>query len=374
MGKKITFKNSQDFEDNYRMQTETGPDGNASSQSEISLLEMTGRLLRYKKIIFAVMLLAIVITTIKVLFTPNTYRSYATLLPTGKVDKFAQLKQLAGWGGTVTGDENSSELFPVILQSQLIRDALLDKTYRFEHHGRQLSTTLSDYFGESNRDNLRLCLKNTTTIDKNRNGVIELSATTIYPGLSQALVSEYVKQLEDYNRYKRRSQATENETYMARQIEITRTELAQSEDALEEFQLANSDWAFTTDPTILKELSRLKREVEAKSRALLYLMQEHEIAKQDINKDTPVVRILDEPTLPVLKTGPHRKIMVSLAAAVAFLGTVFVILLLELLNKRKQGPDRASYEYLRRSFAEAFPRTDQTVNRLAKITREKIGV
>lgn len=368
MKKRITIRNNAYSEDNLpENQSKNVP------HNDINLLEVLGKILKYKKFILALVLVAMAIATIKVLLSPSIYQSRASLLPSGKVDKLTQFKQLAGLGSLAAADDNSSELFPVILRSRAIRTAVIEKKYRFNHDGEEMLMTLAEYLGQTNPDILMSGLENMTSISQNSNGVIEITVSTTYPQLSQQIVQAYIDQLEDYNRYKRQSRARENEHYLAGQIKMTGKELALAEDRLEKFQLTNSDWSFTTDPTTLKELSRMKREVEARSKALLFLMQEHGIAKQEVHKNIPIVRILDEPSLPALKTGPQRKIIVLLSGFVTLLGAILSILIAEAINKKRQGPDRHSYEFLRENFAHAFPRTDRVINRITGYTREKIN-
>lgn len=374
MRKKITIKDgccdAEDENDllNNHAGSETGITG-----SDVNLLEMIGHLFKYKKIIAAAVLLIMLAATVKVLLTPNVYQSRATILPSGQVDKLSQLKRLAGLGGSQAEGENSSELFPVILRSQLIRDAVLSKTYSFTHKDEKVTITLKDHLGLDNPDALRVQLRDMTSITTDNNGIIKLAATTTYPELSQAVVKEYLAQLENYNMHKRRSGAKENAAYLSRQLDNTKKDLALAEDRLEQFQLVNSDWATGADPTIIKELGRLQREVEVKSQTQLFLMQEHEIARLNIQRDIPIVRVLDGPSLPTLKSGPHRKIIVFLSGMIAFLSTAFVILLLEALGKKKRGPDKESYRYLHNSFSQAFPRTDKVINRIGRLAREKVN-
>ena len=58
------------------------------------------------------------LTAIIVLFIPNKYRSDASILPSGNQDSVSALKMLAGFSGSgLDMDENSSALFPQILES-----------------------------------------------------------------------------------------------------------------------------------------------------------------------------------------------------------------------------------------------------------------
>jgi len=208
----------------------------------------------------------------------------------------SQLKTLAGISSSSSSGENSSELFPVILRSQTIRDAILDKEYSFTQDGNMQTMTLSEYFDQDDPDLLRIRLKGITSVSiAKKTGVVSLSVETEHSRLSQLIAKEYINQLEKYNLYHRKSHAGENVAYLSGQIAQTRMELEQAEDSLQAFQDTNSDWAGSTDPETIKMMARLKRDVTVKSQTYLFLMQEHEAAKLDTKKDVPIVRILDNP-------------------------------------------------------------------------------
>ena len=338
-----------------RVSDETGGD------QQVGVADLIGALLKRKKVIAGIVLVAMVITIPAVLLTPNKYCSRASIMPSGAVDRFASLRDLAGIGGAVSNDENSSTLFPVIIRSNMIQDAILNKTYSFMDEGASNELTLQDYFDQDNRDILRRELGAITTVSMDKNtGVISLEVETTLPGLSQTILQQYLCELEDFNLSKRRSRGRENAEYLEKQVTNATAELANAENELRDFQSVNRNWPSSTDPDIIIGMSGLQREVELKSRTYLFLVQEREIAKLDAQKDVPIVRILDSPNLPTLKSSPHRTMIVLLAGAVAFmLAAMFVLASWALKDKRL---NRGSYQVLRRDIAEAFPRSVRVLN------------
>jgi len=142
-----------------------------------------------------------------------------------------------------------------------------------------------------------------TNIDLNKKtGVIKISVKTRYPGLSQALLNNILAELENFNMYKRHSSAKESVRYLERELANMEKELKMAEDSLEAFQMANRNWYNTTNPGLLKILSRLKQDVEVKLKTYIFLRSQYETVRLDVQKDIPVVRILDTPSLPVLKS------------------------------------------------------------------------
>jgi uncharacterized protein involved in exopolysaccharide biosynthesis len=245
----------------------------------------------------------------------------------------ADLKRLAGFGAMSAADENSSELFPEILRSRAIQDDVLDKRYNFTHDAKLYTIKLGDYFDQDNPDKLRAAINDITyiSLDK-KTGVIALAVETEYPELSKAVLESYIAELESFNLHTRRSAARENATYLGRQIEQTRQEMAKAEDELESYQSANRNWLEGSSPDLLKTIVRLQREVEIQNKKYLYLTQEYEIAKLDAQRDVPIVRILDRPSLPVEKTGPKRTLIILAMGLVAFLATCFGVVLIEVMR------------------------------------------
>jgi len=126
------------------------------------------------------------------------------------------------------------------------------------------------------------------------------------------------------------------------------------------------DWAVSSDPAITKMLSRQQRDIEVKSKTYLFLRQEYEIAKLDAQKDVPIVRILDQPSLPTEKSSPHRTLIMAVCGVLSLFATLFFIVVLEALKKRSAGPDRESYQALTKDLQRTFPRVTRLVTRRAR--------
>ena len=362
MKKRITLSNSQDksHPDIEGIKTNHTPGAGLAN-----LFDYISHLIHYRKFIIVCFSLTCSIAILWAVLTPNQYKSYSSILPSGQVDQMSQLKSLAGISSSASSGENSSELFPVILRSQSIRNAILDREYSFDDDGNKLSLTLSEYFDQDDPDLLRIKLKDITSVSiGKKTGVVSIAVETEYPRLSQLIAEEYINQLEEYNLYHRKSHAGENAEYLSNQIVQKRLELEIAEDSLQEFQDSNSDWVGSSDPETIKMLARLKRDVTVKSQTYLFLMQEYEAAKLDMKKDVPIVRILDYPTLPTVKTGPYRKMVVIITAFLTFIAAAFLSLIYHLFNRSSKEFDKDSFNIMRHNISDAFPRTEVTINRI----------
>lgn len=367
MSRKVTLKgNNQDFD----------PVDNATTapyRFDINLFELARVIFDKRRLVLGVTIAVTVLTATYLLLLPNLYTSTATILPSGKSNNFSALKNLVGLGGALSSpDENSSALYPVILSSNLIVDAVLNEKYTFIDKSQTMAVLPTEYFEIENRDRLRAALRNATSINSdNQTGEIRIGVETQYPALSQAILSNYLLQLEDFNRNKRRSSARDNEKYLSRQLTTVKQEMQGAEDALESFRKANLDWAISGSPEIMKEQGQLQREVDARSTTYTLLAQEHEMAKLEAQKDVPVIRILDAPSMPTIKSGPFRRNLIIFSGLITFVIMTFILIVRHLALQAIDGDGKGEYENLRHDVEAAFPRTKTAINRIKTTVREK---
>jgi len=355
---------------------EAGRVSSESQAADVNLFSLLQLFIRKRRWIFWITGSFTVLTAVWLFMTPNRFQSYATLLPSHNTDKLADLKRMAGLGSFVTGEENMSELYPVILSSQTIRSVVFDRSYRFEHDNRVVDTTLTEYFGLTELDDKDEQYRSLASITKiaadRKTGVLTLSVETTMPAFSQAIVSAYLEELESFNTYKRKSRAQENVRYLKQQVAVYESKLIAAEDSIESFQKANRNWAGSTIPEIIKALARHRRDVEINARTFGLLKQEHVLARIEAQNDVPIVRLLDEPTLPTEKSGPFRLRKIVTMAMISFFGTLFVLLVIDTFRRHSRGPNQDSYLESRNEFARAFPRVYRRATRAAVVPRANI--
>ncbi|MEW6049516.1 MAG: Wzz/FepE/Etk N-terminal domain-containing protein [Candidatus Zixiibacteriota bacterium] len=298
------------------------------------MIRLARVLLKYRYRFMIVSVSLAVVTGLIAFLLPSTYTSRATLLPTGKVDKMADLKSLAGLSSLTSQDESSSELFPTILMSRAVADAVLARRYECSVNARHRTLYLNQYFKIENPDYLHLALAGITTVEKDKKtGVISLAVETTSPELSRQIAEEYITQLDDFNMHRRRTQAGERARYLETQVAQTARNLRAAEDSLEAFQRVNRNWIGGDDPEVSKIVAQLSREVELITQGYGFLRQQLEMAKLDARKDVPVVSVLDRPSLPTVRTGPRR----FLSAAAGGVAGLLLVLLWVMVRERFVG-------------------------------------
>ncbi len=334
-----------------------------------SIVDLSRLVVRRWRPLAIITVSAMAIMAVVMFLTPNKYVSTASLLPSGKTDQMSALKEAVGIANPGAVDENSSVLFPLVLQSRTIADGVLSRTYTIEHNGKSMTIVPTEYFERTDPDELRQSLADATAVwMEKKTGDIHLEVETKYPELSQALAYAYLEELEDFNVNRRKSMAKENAKYLEGQIIRSRDSLRAAEDALSDFRQHNADWAGNTNSEILAQLTGLQREVEIRSAAYVYLQQQLEMARLDVQKTVPVTRVLDAPSLPTLKSSPRRTLSVLLAGFAAFMVTLCILLFQEYMRREQNGPAAIAYRELRGDFGRNFPRTSRM---LKLVTRSK---
>ena len=326
------------------------------------MVGMARVILKNLRMIVSITAAVMLITAVVVFLMPDEYTSTASILPSGKSDNLSALKQLAGLtGGAVDIGENSSALFPEILRSNQVRDAVAGAKYGFSFDGEQHNFSFEEQFGTDNREILRDAVASVTEISSDaQTGIIDIMVTTEYPQLSQKILQKMLEELERFNSEIRRSQAKESARYLERELNERDKELSAAEQRLAEFQKANQNWYATTDPEILTELSRLRRDIEINSQAYLLLREQYELAQLSVQKDIPVVSLLDSPTLPAMKSGPRRKLIIFVAGLLAFIASLGLVLIREAYRNWAKRSDVNSLSELKGEIVRTFP----VVNRL----------
>lgn len=289
------------------------PDGPSRGlPEEVSVAWLGDVLWLHRRRIVLVTLAVTVLFAGILLMLSNTYTSRASILPTTQQSQLSELKSLMGLPSIEAGIEGTSELYPEILRSRRIKDAVLQTPYTFVEDGETRQQTFQEYAGESDPEPLYRALDRALSIDvNNKTGVIHLALETDAPDFSRVVLTQYLTELENVTRLKRNSKAADNARYLSEQLVLQTGELEVAEDSLEAFRLANRNWSHSSSPEIVKNDQRLRRQVELKGTTVSYLSQEYEAAKFEAQKNTPILRVLDEPSLPSRKSGPYRTLILA---------------------------------------------------------------
>ena len=257
---------------------------------------------------FAVMIAAAVINFL----APSYYFSGGSLLPTGNQGPGAALGSLAG---AIPGIElmksdpdptASSQLFPDILKSDVVRKRVLDAKLPEEIASVVEGATIGEAMSSSSTKALKY-LNSATTIRKDKTtGVISIGFEWTHPEFAQFVAAEYIRQLDAFCSSERFARLDENRVFVESRLIETESRLRAAEDSLLQYREQNRNYYMGSSPELQLEHERLVRKVAEVGEVYSLLAQQLEMAKIDAKRKKPVVAVLDYPTVPQEKAGPRR--------------------------------------------------------------------
>ena len=128
-----------------------------------------------------------------------------------------------------------------------------------------------------------------------KTGVVELEVTAGNPGLAQEINQRLIDLVNEFNLRTRQSQAANERAFTERRLEEVRQELRATEDGLQSFLQRNRD--YTNSPALTFQVERLQREVSMRQEVFTTLAQEFQQAKIEEVRDTPVITVVEAPSL-----------------------------------------------------------------------------
>ncbi|MFC1725347.1 Wzz/FepE/Etk N-terminal domain-containing protein [candidate division KSB1 bacterium] len=268
----------------------------------------------------------VIAALIYVFVVPPTFTSYVTILPTYESEQAGQLsylRNIAGqFGLTQMPVKNISELFPEVIKSKKLIHEILQKKFYFQDD----SLILLDIFKTQGEDlNTRLfygyiSLNEMISVSRDiRTSITKVEVSSKYPVLAADIATAIVKELDIYNRNQRTSKAKENREFIEKRLLETEDSLNVSDHRLTEFYDSNKGGyinAYQNSPELKMEEVKLLRDQKKWEEVYVTLVGEYEIAKIQEVRDTPLINILDDARVPVVKSAPKRALTVILSLIV----------------------------------------------------------
>jgi uncharacterized protein involved in exopolysaccharide biosynthesis len=264
-------------------------------------------------------------------FMPNYYRSDMKILP---VDTKASgsLSQLAGaaaaFGVGLPGQDSGDANYADIISSHRVYNALLDHSFEFHQAAWRFGKpklqkkTLRDYLNAGNDDRARRELgKLLTAVRDSKSRVLAISAETQSPELSQQIVRQAAKVLENFLLEKGRTRGGAKALFSEARLKEARGEYDMEEGLFRDFLMSNRAFRSSNDPSIQLKGGRLEAELKLKQQLVLTLAMNREQALMEEKNDVPILNVLDDGSLPIEKSRPFRTQVILAACFLATLGT-----------------------------------------------------
>ncbi|UCD38646.1 MAG: hypothetical protein JSW54_03980 [Fidelibacterota bacterium] len=170
-----------------------------------------------------------------------------------------------------------------------------------------------------------------------QSGIMTISVTTTDPLLSAQLASVAIKKLAERVREIYHENTKQDLEFVQERFSAAQAELNASEEALARFTDQNRD---PQTANLLMEMERLQRQVDFKTQLYSELQAQLTQTEIDLQKNRPVLTVVEAPVPPLESSGPRRKVMV-LAGLVFGFGAGLGLAFLGDMVKRHKADDEA---------------------------------
>lgn len=315
------------------------------SEDEISLFALATELLSNRWRIFRWMLVGGVIAALVVSTRSPQFEATASFVPEGNDPSRSGLAGLAGQFGVAipTGNlSQSPEFYTGLLESQVLLAPITRDTFLVsELGGRRIPfTELFEITTESAKlreeRGVTVLVGLITTSSTKSTGVVELAVATQWPSVSLAIATALFHGINEYNQQTRRSRAAAERRFLEARLAVASSDLRGAESQMERFLVGNRQLG--SSPELMFARDRLQRDVTAKQQVLNSLSQAYEDARIREVRDTPVISIVQPPSVAATPK-PRQRLRWGLIGILGggFLGVLLTLLSAAIARRREQG-------------------------------------
>ncbi|MBU0742287.1 hypothetical protein KKG45_08995 [bacterium] len=261
---------------------------------------------------------------------PSVYRAEVTLLPSRDRElNSALLSQLSGFVDiNAPRAESLEDLYRQIIRSDKILEPLLDKSWQSSLSDDPVSLyqALGLDLQGSRMDTLRILDKTLRMLsddviafhrDRSSGFMIVSVELAKDPLLAKGLVSEVTTSLDEFLITFHTSHAAEQRAFIGTRLETVALELADAENMLTEFELANR--GYLESPQLKQHHGELERHVASKNAVWIELSRQLETARIDEHRRLIRINILDDARLPIRAVRPNKAIFAFFGAVLGLL-------------------------------------------------------
>jgi uncharacterized protein involved in exopolysaccharide biosynthesis len=313
-----------------------------------SLLEYLTFLLRHRVKIALCALLPFAVVFVMRSLTPRTFTSTASFLPQGAESQagLAGLAAQLGVGASAArrADVQTPAFYADIIKTPEILVPVLRAEYAFTAESGVVRQTLLEVLDPSGRtdeqriDNAVREMRGAVRVTiQLRTGVVGFSVAVPNRELSRLVAQRILDEVNRLNLEMRQARASEERRFNEQRLSELRQELLASEERLEGFLRRNRD--FRNSPELTFQRDRLARDVELRQSVYLTVAQAYERARVDQQRDTPVVSVVEKPSLPVRPDGRGRIRVGFFVLVLGSLAGVVLGLLQDFFTKKRMSAD-----------------------------------
>jgi uncharacterized protein involved in exopolysaccharide biosynthesis len=319
-------------------------------EDEISLLQLFSVMLRRRwTIVWSTAIITLVALALA-LQTQKVYTASTSFIPQGSESRTSGLAGLAGQFGFQLPSQSSSEspqFYAELVTSREILGTLAVERVSFPVSDGSLDGRLEGFLPEllemGEGDVPPLVLRETTiqwlrgavsASPGRETGIVGVSITTPWPGLSKVLADRLLELLNEFNLQTRQSQAAAEREFVENRLAEVQDSLRAAEDRLETFLEANRLWE--NSPELSFQQGRLLRQVTMQQQVYTSLAEAHEQARIAEVRNTPVITIVERPEAPVYADARRRLMKLALGIVLGGMLGVFLAFGQEYLQRARK--------------------------------------
>ena len=172
--------------------------------------------------------------------------------------------------------------------------------------------------------------------------IVDFSVATEWSSVSLSIANTLLSGVNDFNQRTRRDQAAAERRFIEARLTVATAELRVAEDRLQQFLQGNRQYG---SPDLQFSRDRLQRDVSLRQQVFTSLTQAFDEVRMREVRDTPVITLVDQPSVPAKPTPRGRAIrtMIGCVAGAVF-GALFVVLG-DMMAKRRAEGDPAADEF-----------------------------
>jgi len=306
----------------------------SNSDTEIDAVvhpvEIANFVLAVRHRLLIVVLLSVVLTMVVSLRLGREWQSTSSFGPKARSGNAGNLSGIAAQFGLAvpSGEATQSPAFYAeLLTSKELLSTIAESNYALVDGRDTVRGTLTDILQSKGatpalrrESTLRVLADNVVAVPSVKTGTVRLSVTADFPDLAYQINRNLLQQLDSFNLVRRQSQAAAERRFAGNRVDNARKELAQSEERLQGFLQRNRE--YRTESTLAFERERLTRDVNMLQQVYTTLVLAFEQARLDEVRDTPLLTVIERPSVPVLPKS--RRLALKIVVA-AFLGALIVV-------------------------------------------------
>ncbi len=283
-------------------------------------------MVRYRAAAVAIMVMSLLVSVVLCFALPKRYTSGFTLLsPDGGGNSI--LKSL---GNGVYNTGMKGWVIPAVLGNEEFALDVMRSRFTVWENGIPAQLSIASVTDVSDRETLRGMAPRYLKVSVDEmHGSVKVRVETPHPELSYEVARYTLEKLQVYANETRLKLEAESKQYYDARIREAHNALLLSESELGEYFASNRGWLDSDDPGARLELQRLERRQEIYSGIYFELNKQKEIDGLKALSMVPPLDLLDTPSIPGLKSFPHRKMVLTVGGLLGMLLSIAVVFVLE---------------------------------------------